>query len=109
LQALAFHSISEATMAVVQIAFTAPEGIAPLAQAVPALSQTITTSGTSQATDIVSRNGGVCTITASGNNVWAAFGPSPTAAPNTHQLILSGQTRDFALGPGKRVAVIDAA
>lgn len=94
-------------MALVHIAFTSATSGAPVAQAIPDAAEVITSSGTSQATTAASKNGGIVTVSASGGSVWVAFGPSPTAASNVHQLVQAGQTRDFGIQPGMRVAVID--
>jgi hypothetical protein len=96
-------------MALVQIAFTSASGL-PIVQAIPEpATQFINSTATSTATTGASGNGGVCTVTVTGNDVWVAFGASPVAAPNTHWLVLAGQTRDFAVTPGMRAAVIDRA
>jgi hypothetical protein len=97
-------------MAVVHIAFTsAPVGGAQVEQAIPDVAEFINSTATSQATTAASRNGGIVSVTASGGDVWVAFGAAPVAAPNTHQLVPAGQTRNFGIPPGMKAAVIDRA
>lgn len=97
-------------MATVHVAFSeGNQQYVPVAAKTPSGSEVITSSATSQATTITANNGEFVTITASGGNVWAKIGSSPTAASADEWLILDGQTRNF--GPcaaGDTCAVIDA-
>ena len=97
-------------MATVHVTFCAAvDGPAPVVAGVPEAKQTITSSGTTQSTTIAAAPGNICQITATGGNVWAAFGASPTAAAGSDHLIIDGQTREFGfLAPGYKVAIIDA-
>ena len=76
--------------------------------------ETITTSGTpQQTTNVAAPTGGYeefVQVTVSGGNVYLEFGDNPTAAAASADavLVLDGQTRDFALGRGEKVSVIDA-
>lgn len=80
----------------------------PVPSSSPVVKQTITSSGSSQATSI-SASDGYWVVTASGGNVWIKAGSSPTAEAGNDWLILDGQTRDFAVsGPLEKLAVIDA-
>ena len=75
----------------------------------PRATQTITTSGTSQASTIEATQGDQCEVTASGGDVFIAFGAAPTAASNSGYLIPNGATKYYGnLKPGDKVAVIDA-
>jgi hypothetical protein len=93
-------------MAKVFIAFHTP--LAGLAQVVgqPNASESITSSATSQQTTATAKNGEVATITVSGGDIRAQFGANPTATANSW-LIVDGTTRDFAIAPGDKVAVVD--
>ena len=97
-------------MATVQITFgAAVDGVAPVAAMQPAAAETITSSGTSQATTITTRRGQICSVTASGGNVWVTAAGTPTASAGTTHLVPDGATRDFGfLEDGWRIAVIDA-
>lgn len=84
-----------------------------VAKSVPVSKETITTSGTSQATTIATpaANGDayVWQVTASGGNIWVKFAASPTASAGNDWLILDGQTREFGASvAAEKVAVIDA-
>lgn len=74
--------------------------------------ETITSSGTSQATTATSTQNSRAEfwdIVVSGGNVRLAFAASPTAAADSGWLILDGERVQFgASGSGERVAVIDA-
>lgn len=105
-------------MAIAQICFTnAMDGDAPVTAAVPILKERIDANATSQASAIAApplsakRAGSivVCTITATGGDIWAAFGVAPVASQGNDWLITAGTTRDFGIvAEGMKVAVINA-
>lgn len=105
-------------MAVAQICFSnAMDGDAPIIAAVPISKQRIDVTATSQVSTIsappllIDRSASivVCTITATGGDIWAAFGANPTASQGNDWLITAGTTRDFGLvSGGIKVAVINA-
>ncbi len=75
--------------------------------------QSLTSSGTSQASTPVSADPqrgayNIMRITSSGGNVWAKFGSSPTAAAGSDWLLVDGVSYDFVVRPGDKVAIIDA-
>lgn len=73
------------------------------------VAEEITSSATSASSSNASPSGtGFCVITVSGGDVWVKFGSAPTAAAGSDWLILEGQTRDFKVAKGTKVAVIDA-
>lgn len=75
-----------------------------------ALSEIVTVSGTSQATTAASPAAGrtgFVSITAIDGALWATAGAAPVAVSGEDGFaVLSGQTRDFAVLPGDKVAVI---
>lgn len=74
-----------------------------------ATSEDITSSGTSQATTAAAPKDGTdyyVQITTTGD-IRIAVGEGPTAVDGQGPLILANTTRDFALPPGFKVAVID--
>jgi hypothetical protein len=84
---------------------------APVPDSVPIGSDTFSTSGTStqsaslEAPDTFS----FWSVTATGGNVYVAFGDDPVAAADFGWLILDGQTRDFgACEAGEKIAVKSA-
>lgn len=86
--------------------------VMPAVDAEPYGSDMITSSGSSQQAAVTApadADGMFWTITASGGNVWVAFGADPTAVAGTHWLIADGTTRDFGAKANQKVAVIDAA
>lgn len=86
-------------------------GGAPVLSPIPQATQTITTSGTSQATTAAS-NGNYARITVTGDAgavVRYAVGPSPAALAGSGDVVLAGQSVDIGpLNIGDRIAVIDA-
>lgn len=93
-------------MADVHVAFHIPlSGLAQV-RGKPRASETLTSGATSEATTAAAFNGEVVIITPSGGDVYAAFGPDPTAT-DAGWLLLEGQVYDFAVAPGDKVAVID--
>lgn len=77
-----------------------------------AVSELVESSSTSEASTasspLGSKSFGFVSITAIGGDIWVTAGPSPTAIAGEDGFpVLSGQTRDFAVSPGDRVAVID--
>lgn len=72
--------------------------------------QTITTTGSSQKSTIAALAvTDVWTVTARDGDVWAKFGPDPTAVLGEGHLILAGSTRDFAVSSvGEKIALKDA-
>jgi hypothetical protein len=86
--------------------------IVPIQDAEPYASAFATSSATSQQAAISPFAGEAdqfWTITATGGDVWAAFGEDPVAAPGNQWLIASGTTREFAAKSGQVLAIIDAA
>ena len=81
----------------------------------PDIVEDIANSGTSQATTAAAGDNATGSSGAhqyfvqitTDADIRIAIGESPTATPSDI-LILTGTTRDFALGPSERVAVIDA-
>jgi hypothetical protein len=88
----------------------AVDGFMPAHAAVPAVSEAITSSGTSQTTTgAVTHSREAIKVTASGGAVWVAVGSAPTAAAGNDHLVPDGATLDLVhLLPGWKVAVIDA-
>ena len=74
--------------------------------------QSITPSGTSQATTGSTPRGSYSGYWAVTNNsagaVWVKFGATPTAAANSDFLVLAGQTRFWQAKAGHQVAIINA-
>lgn len=90
------------------------EGQAPLAEAGPVTSQSITTTGSNQVTSIevpAAKSGvTVWSVTALGGDMAFAFGigtPDATVAA-ARWLVPSGQTREFSAQPGQKGAVVNA-
>ena len=102
-------------MATVNIVRTNVENIAvnggsmPVANSLVKNTETITSSGISQAsTDVaVAPQTEFWIITVSGGPVWVHFAAAPVAVVGTEWLILDGQTREFSCTAGDKVAVID--
>ncbi len=82
---------------------------APLANALPAQSEVITSgAGSTQSAPLNSKAENV-TIKSIGGAVWVSVGPNPTAAIGTHWHIGDGETLSLgSVRAGDRVAVIDA-
>ena len=99
-------------MAIVGITFgAAMDGITPVYAGLPAVSEVITSSGTSQATSgAVAHPDQIARVTASGGAVWVKTGAaSPTAAAGDDYLVPDGGTIDLGrLQVGWKVAVVDA-
>jgi hypothetical protein len=84
------------------------EGAAAVIDPVDAVTQTITSSASTQSTTgtaTVGRN--FVRVAASGGNVYLAFGTSPTAVTATGFLLLDGTSEVFHLADGWKVALID--
>lgn len=99
-------------MATVQITFRDPVqvGGTSILSREPRVVQTITSSGTSQASTITGKTGEIADITASGNSVWIRVGANPTAATGTGDLVPDGGRVQIGfLQDGDKVAVIDVA
>lgn len=84
----------------------------PVVDDVPADSETITSSGTSQASTLAAStdrgNDQFWCILAAGGAVWVTFAADPTAAVGTTWLVPDGQPLWLRATPGNKVAVIDA-
>lgn len=89
-------------------------GPAPVVQSVPVGSDTVTSSGTSAQSSLTASPSGVAgsqfwSVTATGGNVFVAFGSDPTAAADAGWLVLDGQTREFSTSQtGEKIAIKDA-
>lgn len=74
----------------------------------PRVAETITSSGTSQATTITASVNEIAHITASGGAVFINYGAAPTAASGSGDLIPDGGSLQIGgLASGDKVAVID--
>ena len=71
-------------------------------------SETVTSSGTSAATAEAALAGEVVTVTAVDGSVYVAFGATPTASSASHDIVVSGTSKDFRATAGHKVAVVDA-
>jgi len=81
----------------------------PVLDAIPAGKETITSSGTSQATTLAAANEfQFFEIVATGGNVWIKAGTAPTAAESDDRLVLDGERVHLAAKTGHKIAVIDA-
>ena len=82
----------------------------PIEIAEPRVSESITSSASSQQSTNTFLAGEHVTVTASGGAVWVAFGANPTAAAGTTHLVTDGQTRAFfnRTTDQAKVAIIDA-
>ena len=83
----------------------------PVPRFVGAISEILSLSGTSQATATASpevrRNTGFASVSAIGADIWVTAGPEPVAIAGQYGFALpAGQTRDFAVEPGDKIAVI---
>ena len=77
---------------------------------IPDQTETITTSGTSQATTIVAQEGRFARVSASGGTIRIAVGQNPTALAGSGDWVMDGDTLDIGrLTVGEKIAVIDAA
>lgn len=96
-------------MAVIHVVFArAVEGRVPAISGVGGQRQRIDTTAVSQQSTISTLNEQVAEVTATGGNVWVAFGANPTAAVGSDFLVLDGQTRYFChLPAGTKLAVRD--
>ena len=75
----------------------------------PRVAETITTSGTSQQSNISAETGDFAAVTVTGGNVWLRFGASPPAASGGGWLLADGDTIYLGgLTLGDKLAVIDA-
>lgn len=91
-------------MATVNIAFVRPHILngAVVAASGDVESESITSSGTSQATDIAADNQKVLArIAVSGGSVWVTFAAAPTAATEWRNAILAG--RNLKLRPDEPI------
>lgn len=83
-------------------------GARPVSDGIPLSAEYIASTGSSkQSVNSSPSPTCYCTITATGGGVWVKFGENPTAAAGSDWLVLNGQTRDFKVGKGTKVAVID--
>jgi len=74
----------------------------------PRAAESLTSSGTSDATTITAQQGEVASITASGGAVYVAVGASPTAVSGAGDLVPDGGRLDIgAMLNGDKIAVID--
>lgn len=74
----------------------------------PRVAQTITSSGTSQASTITALTGEVGAVTASGGDVWVNVGESPTAASGSGYLVPAGSRLElYPMVQGHAIAVRD--
>jgi hypothetical protein len=98
-------------MATVNVSFVRPHILngAVVAASGDVESESITSSGSSQATDIAADNQKVVArIAVSGGAVWVTFASAPTAAAETTFLLPDGVVEYFSVNTGDKVAVIDA-
>lgn len=95
-------------MATVEVAFVAlANGV--IDSAGFSSTQVITSSASNQVSTAGAANGDSALITATGGNVYIAFGASPDATvAATRRLVLDGTSRPFAVPTGHKVAVVDA-
>lgn len=97
-------------MAVIHVVFArAIEGRVAAISGVGGQRQRIDATAVSQQTTITTLNEQVAEVTATGGNVWVAFGANPTASLGNDFLIIDGQTRYFChLPAGTKLAVLNA-
>ena len=97
-------------MATLNVVFArAVERTAQIIAGIPSKAESITTSGTSQASTNAAGNEDCCQLTVTGGNVWVKFAAAPTAAAGSDYLLIDGQTREFGHLPAlTKVAVINA-
>ena len=99
-------------MATVGITFgAAMDGFKPVYAGLPEVSETLTSSGSSQATTgAITHPDQIARVTTSGGAVWVKTGAaSPTAAAGDDYLLPDGGTIDLGrLQVGWKVAVVDA-
>lgn len=110
-RAIRFRAFSlGAFMATAHIAFVrAMDGSAPVLGAIPHSKETITTSGTSQATTITAGNDCFVDIALSGGNAWVKIGAAPTASAGNDWFIIDGAPFQRGFVPaGSKVAIINA-
>lgn len=85
-------------------------GASAVASRSPRAAQTITSSGTSQASTITALSGEIAAITAVGGPVFVAIGGTPVAASGAGDLIPDGGHLELGgLITGDKIAVINAA
>ena len=104
-------TVSAALTGVSNNARSGLNNVLPAPDAAPLSSDTLTSSASSQQFSVTAPSdarGLFWVVTASGNDVWIAFGDNPTAVAGTHYLVVDGTTRDFAAAPSQKIAVIDA-
>lgn len=97
--------------AVSNMARSGLNAVVPVQDAEPYASAIATSTAASQQAAISPFPGGsdqFWTITATGGDVWIAFGDAPVAAPGNQWLIAAGSTREFAAKSGQNLAIIDA-
>jgi hypothetical protein len=96
-------------MADIRIRFGSVMGSgAPVYSPVPAASQKITSSGTSQQSTYSADDGDFVSVFALGGAVAIAIGPNPTAVGTSGDVVGSGGTRDFGpLKQGDYIAIVD--
>lgn len=85
-------------------------GTMPVPRMAGAISEVLTVTDISVATTIASpapRRAGFATITAIGGDLWATAATAPVAVAGEGGFaVMAGQTRDFAVEAGDRIAVI---
>lgn len=96
-------------MATVHIRFGGVMGSgAPVYAPIPKRAETITSSGSSQASTKAADGGDYCTVTSSGGAVFVAIGQAPVAASGSGDMIPDGSSIDFGpLTDGDKVAIIN--
>lgn len=86
--------------------------VVPAVDAVPYGAAVLTSSAASQTFGVTApadADGMFWVISAQGGNVWAAFGPTPTAVAGTHYLVIGGAPPLMLAASGnQKCAVIDA-
>lgn len=82
----------------------------PVIQSLGTQTETIASSGTSQATTIkLRRTGDIAVVTNNGTDVvWVNLGAAPTANSNAKHLVLGNTTREFSGQAGDKVAIKNA-
>lgn len=100
-----------ATVQVILCTTTARLQQQPIADDVVVTSETITSSGTSQATTIAATsavgNDTFWAVTALGGSVWVTFDDTPVADTGVTWLVADGQTLWLRATPGNKAAAID--
>lgn len=97
-------------MATLHVRFgAAMGGGAPIYAPTPSAAQSITTSGSSQASTVSATQGDIGTVKVTGGNVYVTVGQSPTASAGAGFYLGDGDRVDFGpLRGGDKIAVINA-